>query len=148
MNNFKKSLLSLFVVSLMTSSSFSQENKMQKTEKPAPSKLAVVWTSGDRDVALKMVFMYTFNAKKQGWWKDVQFIIWGPSSKLLSEDKEIQDYLKKMKGQGIKLLACKACADSYGVSDKLEELGVEVKYMGVPLTELLKSDQWKVVTQV
>ena len=121
---------------------------MQKTEKPAPSKLAVVWTSGDRDVALKMVFMYTFNAKKQGWWKDVQFIIWGPSSKLLSEDKEIQDYLKKMKGQGIKLLACKACADSYGVSDKLEELGVEVKYMGVPLTELLKSDQWKVVTQV
>ncbi|MBL7110930.1 MAG: hypothetical protein ISS19_03195 [Bacteroidales bacterium] len=27
-------------------------------------KLVVLWTSGDREVALKMAFMYTFNAKK------------------------------------------------------------------------------------
>ena len=26
-------------------------------------KLVVVWTSGDREVALKMVFMYTINSK-------------------------------------------------------------------------------------
>jgi len=118
----------------------------EKQSNNPSSKLAVVWTSGDRDVAIKMVFMYTFNAKKRGWWKDIQFIVWGPSAKLLSEEKEIQDYIKKMKDTGIELVACKACADSYGVSDKLTELGVNVKYMGVPLTELLKSDKWKVVT--
>jgi hypothetical protein len=110
-----------------------------------PSKLLVVWTSGDRDVALKMVYMYTFNAKKNGWWDEIRFLVWGPSSKLLSEDAELQEYIKKMKEEGIELLACKACADSYGVSEKLEEMGIEVKYMGAPLTEMLKSD-WVTVT--
>ena len=105
-----------------------------------PSKLMVLWTSGDRDVALKMVFMYTNNAKINGWWDEIRFVVWGPSSKLLSEDVEIQEYVEKMKDSGIELLACKACADSYGVSEKLEELGVEVKYMGQPLTAMLKSD--------
>jgi hypothetical protein len=62
-----------------------------------PSKLVVVWTSGDREVALKMVYMYTYNAKKNGWWDNIRFIVWGPSSKLLSEDKELQDYIQKMK---------------------------------------------------
>jgi hypothetical protein len=92
-----------------------------------------------------MVYMYTFNAKKNGWWDEVRFLVWGPSSKLLSEDTELQDYIKRMKEEGIELLACKACADSYGVSEKLEEMGIEVKYMGEPLTEMLKSD-WTTIT--
>lgn len=130
--------LSTFSVSSVQSTS--------KQSNDSPSKLAVLWTSGDREVAIKMVFMYTFNAKKRGWWKDIQFIVWGPSAKLLSEDKEIQDQIKKMKDIGVEVVACKACADSYNVSDKLIKLGVDVKYMGVPLTELLKSENWKVVT--
>jgi hypothetical protein len=146
MKNITKTFVLFLLLFLFTVSLFPQETNNQETNKMIPTKLAVVWTSGDRDVAIKMVFMYTFNAKKRGWWKDIQFIIWGPSAKLLSEDKEIQDYLKKMKDEGIELFACKACADSYGVSEKLKELGVDVKYMGVPLTELLKSDEWKVVT--
>ena len=54
-----------------------------------PSKLCVVWTSADRDVAIKMVYMYTFNAKKQDWFDRVQFVIWVPSSKLLAEGDEL-----------------------------------------------------------
>lgn len=110
-----------------------------------PSKLAVLWTSGDRDVALKMVFMYTLNAKRRTWFDEVQLIVWGPSSKLLSVDEELQAAVAEMSEAGVELVACKACSDSYGVSEKLEELGVEVKYMGVPLTEMLKGD-WVVVT--
>jgi hypothetical protein len=102
--------------------------------------LVVLWTSGDPEVAKKMVFMYVYNAKKQGWWKELTFIIWGPSSRLLAEDKELQNQLKKMKEIGIKLKACKACADQYSVSEKLEKLGVEVKYMGKPLTDYIKGD--------
>ena len=45
-----------------------------------------------------------------------------------------------MKKTGVKLLACKTCSDLYGVSDDLEKLGIEVKKMGVPLTELIKGD--------
>ena len=39
--------------------------------------LVVLWTSGDREVALKMVFMYIFNAKSRGWWEEIRLIIWG-----------------------------------------------------------------------
>ncbi len=104
----------------------------------APSKLMVLWTSGDREVALKMVFMYTFNAKKRGWWDEIRFVVWGPSSKLLSEDEELQKGIKEMMEAGVEVQACKACADMYGVSDKLAALGIDVKYMGVPLTDMLK----------
>ena len=115
------------------------------TEQEGPSRLAVLWTSGDRDVALKMAFMYTHNAKLRGWFDEVTLIVWGPSSKLLSEDEELQAYVQEMAGAGVELVACQACADSYGVSDALRELGVDVKYMGMPLTEMLKGD-WKVLT--
>jgi len=103
------------------------------------SKLFVLWTSGDKEVAIKMVFMYTYNAKKNGWWDTIRFIVWGPSSKLLAEDAEIQEGIKKMKEEGVELYACKACADLYGVSDKLAELGLTVKYIGKDLTDLLKA---------
>jgi len=79
------------------------------------------------------------------WWEEVTFIIWGSSTKLLSEDAELQDYIAKMKEIGIQLQSCKFCADSYRVSTALENLGIEVKYMGEPLTEYLQKD-YKVIT--
>ncbi|UCB46512.1 MAG: DsrE family protein [Spirochaetota bacterium] len=100
--------------------------------------LVVIWSSGDREVALKAAFMYTFNAKKQGWWEDVILIVWGPSAKLLSEDSELQEYVEKMKDIGVVVEACKACSDMYGVSGELVKLGVDVKYMGIPLTSYIK----------
>ena len=82
--------------------------------------------------------MYTYNAVKYEWWKDVTLLIWGPSQKLLTENEELQGYVKKMKEIGIHLLACKACADSYDLSEKLEALGVEVRYTGTDLTGYIK----------
>jgi hypothetical protein len=66
-------------------------------------------------------------------------VVWGPSSKLLAGDLELQEGIQQMKEAGVELLACKACSDMYGVSDKLAALGVDVKYMGVPVTDMLKS---------
>lgn len=101
-------------------------------------KLVILWTSGDKEVATKMVFMYTYNANKYKWWDDITLLIWGPSAKLLTEDIELQDYVKKMKSEGINLLACKGCADIYEISEKLEEIGVTVRYTGVDLTNYIK----------
>jgi hypothetical protein len=114
-------------------------------EKKPVDQLLIVWTSGDPEVAHNMVFMYAFNAQKNGWWDQVTLLVWGPSSKLSSENKEIQDSLRKMHEQGVELLACKGCADRYGVSDRLEELGIEVKYTGAYLSDFLKSGK-KVIT--
>ena len=103
-------------------------------------KLVVIWTSGDREVALKMVFMYTLNAKLRGWFKDVTLVVWGPSTKLLSEDEDLQNYIGTIKDSGVELLACRACTDEYGVTEALEKMGIEVIYMGEPLTSYLKDD--------
>jgi hypothetical protein len=108
-------------------------------------RVIILWTSGDKEVALNMVLMYTLNAKKKGWWKEVTLIIWGPSSNLSTKDKEIQEYIAQLKEAGVKIEACKRCADIYGVSNKLEDLGIEVKLMGMPLTSYLK-EGFKVMT--
>ena len=116
-----------------------------KKENTNLDRLIVLWTSSDKEVAVNVVFMYTLNAKIKEWWKEVCLIIWGPSSKLLSEDLELQKIIKKMKKAGVEMEACKACSDSYGVSSILEGFGIDVKYMGEPLTGYLKKG-YKLIT--
>lgn len=110
-----------------------------------PDRLVVLWTSGDREVALKMAFMYTLNAKKNGWWEDITLVIWGHSALLAAHDTEIRDTLVKMKEAGVKLEACGACSNSYGVSENLAALGIKVRGMGRPLTEYIKESR-KILT--
>ena len=104
----------------------------------ANEKLVILWTSGDREIALKMVFMYTFNSKRNEWWDDVTLIVWGPSAKILTEDPELQTEINKIMDAGVVVKACKGCSDLYGVSEKLEEIGVTVLYIGGELTNYIK----------
>ncbi len=101
--------------------------------------MIIVWTSGDREVAKKMVFMYAYNYKAPSRWKDITLIVWGPSAKLVSEDDELQAELAKLMKKGIIVKACKGCADEYGVSGGLDELGIDVKHMGRELTDYIKN---------
>ena len=109
------------------------------------SKLLVIWSSADREVALHNVFMYTHNAKKNGWWDEVRLLLWGPSDRLLVEDEELQTRVRAMMADGVEVLACKACSDRLGVSEDLEALGVNVFYVGTALTEMLK-EGWTTLT--
>ena len=111
-----------------------------------PDKLAVLWTSGDPDVAHRMVFMYTHTAKRVGWFKEVTLIVWGPSQRLLLDDKSLQEKVKAMQNDGVIVEACIACAMGYGIVDELKKLGITVKGMGQPLSDYLKKPDWKVLT--
>ena len=141
----RPSVLKLLLLTVLLASTLGAAPAPHRPTTQEPSRLAVVWTSGDREVALKVAFMYTLNAKSRGWFDEVTLIVWGPSSNLLAHDQELQEYVQRMAGEGVTLVACQACADSYGVSEDLRALGIEVKYMGVPLTEMLQGD-WKVIT--
>jgi len=103
--------------------------------------LYVLWTNDNPITAEKMVFMYTINSLIHGWWEKVTLIIWGSTAKLVSEDAKIQEKLKEALDAGVHLTACKACADQLGVTETLEKLNVEVKYWGIPLTEILTSGE-------
>ena len=102
--------------------------------------LYILWTNADPLTAEKMVFMYGVNARLREWWQEVTVIIWGAPAKLVAENGDVQKKVAEALDAGVKLSACKACADQLGVTDKLVELGIEVKFWGQPLTELLKSD--------
>jgi hypothetical protein len=106
-----------------------------------PNTLLVVWTSGEREVALNMVLMYTYNSKVHGWWENLTLLIWGASTKLLSEDALLQEKIKEIKDAGIRVIACKKCAENYGIVEKIESMGIEVFYTGEFLTDWIKSGE-------
>jgi hypothetical protein len=93
-----------------------------------------------------MCLMYTHAAKSAKWFDEVLLIVWGPSSRMLAADKDVEAKVKSMMDDGVVVQACVACADSYGVSDDLRAMGIEVKPMGKPLSDLLQSDDWKVIS--
>jgi hypothetical protein len=103
--------------------------------------LYVLWTNDNPVTAEKMVFMYTVNSLVHGWWDKVTLIVWGAPAKLLAEDAAMQQKVREALDAGVHVTACKACADQLGVTDRLEKLNIEVKYWGVPFTEILKNGE-------
>ncbi|MBG0763831.1 MAG: DsrE family protein [Tissierellales bacterium] len=108
--------------------------------------LVVLWTDDNITTVENMIFMYTYNAKKKKWWDEVTLIIWGSSTDLTAKNIEIQNKIKKMIEKGIKVRACKACAENLNAVKTLEDLGVDVLYIGEDLTEYLKNDKYKVLS--
>lgn len=111
----------------------------------ASQSLFIIWSSGDPEVAHNMVLMYAHNALKKEWWQRVRLIIWGPSAKLTSEDEDIQARLGEMLDDGVEVWACRACADKYGVTPALESMGINVVYVGEPVTTMIKTG-WRQLT--
>ena len=124
----------LLIIFPMVISAQDMEEKQEKQEK-----LVVLWASGDRDVAEKSCLMYAHAAKRNGWFDEVVLIVWGSSSRLLAEDEALQEKVKAMKSDGVILEACIACSNMLGVTDELKNLGIDVKGMGLPLSDYLKS---------
>jgi hypothetical protein len=109
------------------------------------SKLHLLWTTGEKEVAMKVIFPYLINAKANGWWDEINLIIWGPSAKLASEDKQIQSELQDIMDSDISVEACQACTDAYKVTEKLISMAITVRFMGGPFTEYLNSPD-KIIT--
>ncbi len=108
-------------------------------------KLNILWTTDNKNTVLHMLVMYATNSRLNGWWQEVNLIIWGASANLVGTDMQIQKEVLKMLDHGITIEACKACSDNLGVTDKLTELGVNVRYMGEVLTDYIKSGE-KILT--
>ncbi len=108
-------------------------------------KLLIVWSSSDVEVAKKMVLLYSSVILPRGYWDEAHLMIWGPSSKLLAENAELQEMVKNIASTGVALSTCVVCTDDYGVTEQLRELGVDPIHTGELMTNALKND-WKVIT--
>ena len=66
-------------------------------------------------------------------------------AKLVAENERIQELIAEALENGIYVTACKACADQLGVSEVLEAHGIDVQYLGIALTNVLKNGE-KLIT--
>ena len=101
-------------------------------------KLAVILASADHKV-LEMGLIYAKNVIRHHWMTDTKVYIFGPSEVTIATDPELRQYVKEIIDLGTVPQACKWCSDRYRVSDLLAELGVEVDYIGEPVSEAIKA---------
>ena len=107
--------------------------------------LYILWTNGDPVTFKKMVSMYAYNSIEHNWWDEITLIIWGSPAELVAKDKAVQMEIDALLKKGIHITACKSCADQLGVTKKLQDMGIEVKYWGEPLTDVIQSNK-KLIT--
>lgn len=141
-----KAIKVLFVAAILMFAANTVMNAQGNAPESKVTKLTVLWTSDDPMVAERVALMYTGVAKQYGLFEEVSVIIWGPSAKLVAENKDVQAKLKDMADKGVKLNACVTCANMYGVADQLKALGINVDIMGAPLTNALKAEDTSVLT--
>ena len=104
-------------------------------------KIHILWTTDNKITSLNMLAIYVLNAKTHGWWKEINVIIWGASANLVARDTQVQTEVLEMVRMGINVEACKDCSDVCEVTDDLEKLGINVRFMGEPLTNYIKAGE-------
>lgn len=109
------------------------------------NRLYILWTTDNEITSRDMVFMYAGNAVSYGWWEVVTIIVWGASAALAARNPAIAAELKRLMSAGVRIVACRACAERHDAVDALSEAGVRVDYIGSELTDILKSGD-KVIT--
>lgn len=99
----------------------------------------ILWTTDNKETSLNMVCLYAHNAKKLGWMKDVTILVWGASQTLIDTDKEMQEKVKAMIEDGVKVIACQKCAENLGVKDTLQSCNMDIFYTGEFLSDWITS---------
>jgi len=100
------------------------------------SKLLVVIATGDREKALAGL-MYTRNVLRNKWLDDVKVVFFGPSEKLAAHDDKVAWFIREIIRES-DCFACKAISDEEGESEKLEEAGIKVEYVGTIVSNAIK----------
>ncbi len=92
------------------------------------SKVLVIVSTAEKEKALTGI-MYAFNAQKNKWVEDLKVIFFGPFENLLCEDEEVAEAASRLQDYETPI-ACKFLSDRDRISGRLEEMGVNVEYVG------------------
>jgi hypothetical protein len=100
------------------------------------TRLLIVIATGHREKALAGL-MYARNVLKYQWLEEAKVVLFGPSEKLAALDDEVRQSIKEISARS-DCYACKAISDKDGVSEKLEEAGIKVEYVGATLSNAIR----------
>ncbi|MBE0567918.1 MAG: hypothetical protein IH621_18335 [Krumholzibacteria bacterium] len=82
--------------------------------------------------------MYALNAMKHGWLADVKLVLFGPAELLFLDDPEFQDLVIQFMHVAKTPLACRYLSDRQGSSERLRDLGLDVQFVGAPISEAIR----------
>lgn len=82
--------------------------------------------------------MYALNAMKHGWLEDVKLVLFGPAEQLFLEDPDFQDLVRQFMELAKTPLACRYLSDREGTSERLRDLGLDVQFVGAPISEAIR----------
>ncbi|MEF8832864.1 MAG: hypothetical protein V5A66_05020 [Candidatus Thermoplasmatota archaeon] len=102
----------------------------------ADSKLLIILSTAEREKALTGL-MYAKNAIEQNWIEDIQVIFFGPIENLMLEDEEVREYAEAIADQ-TECVACKYLSDRDEISEDIEELGMDLDYVGSIISDYIK----------
>ncbi len=100
--------------------------------------LYILWTGKDKEEAQMVVFRYMENVIEKREWQHIVLLLWGPSEKLVAEDPDINKKLTDLMQKDVTVKACIICADEYGVTDKLLNMGIQLETLSDTLTQIIK----------
>lgn len=103
------------------------------------NKLTIVWLSVDKQAAIDMALLYARDSILNGWWREIELILWGPTVETAAENDAVKQEIEILSSLGADIKACYSCAARYGTVEKLRAMNVEVDGMGEHLTALLAS---------
>jgi len=109
--------------------------------------LLIVISTDNIDSIMKFPLLYGGVSIPRGYWKRVHVMFWGASIVVAQNNKSVQDKVLAMLEDGVEFSSCIVCANEYGATEMLEELGIVCNHTGELLTTALKEDQsWAMMT--
>ena len=102
------------------------------------SKVMVIVSTAEKQKALTGI-MYAINAQKNKWLDDIKVIFFGPFENLMCEDEDVAQAASRLMDYQTPI-ACKFLSDRDGISNKLEEMGVDVDYVGSLISGYIDED--------
>jgi hypothetical protein len=81
--------------------------------------------------------MYARAAIKNKWLESVKVVYFGPVEQLMVSDAEVANAAIEIASMG-ETFACKAISDREGISEKVDEMGIKVEYVGSIISDYIK----------
>ena len=101
------------------------------------AKLAVLWTTADRETVSGMVLPYALEAALSGRFETVRLAARGPSVRVMSGYGDMAQRIAELIAGGVEVSADSWGADMYGAAEALERMGVRLTDVGAMLTDMV-----------
>ena len=88
-----------------------------------------------------MVLMFATNSMLNRWWDKVTVVLWGDVQRLALENEAIKLKMMLAKQAGVRFTACISCSRNLGLTEQLNEAGIETVRWGERLSLLMQNEK-------